>query len=136
MRDLIERQAVLNAIAANCIRENEYNLTSSRIKNAVEQLPSVNVAEKTDDYKQGWHDAIEKALKEAYTIHHYGDIFRVVQEETLIGVGMAYEQVNAEKTGHWRDKDDKSAVCSCCNRNNTLYGDFCKWCGAKMEVEE
>ena len=36
------------------------------------------------------------------------------------------------KTGHWIDKDEKSAVCSCCNRNNTLYGDFCKWCGAKM----
>ena len=40
----------------------------------------------------------------------------------------------AEKTGRWIDKDDKSAVCSCCNRNNTLYGDFCKWCGAKMEA--
>lgn len=36
------------------------------------------------------------------------------------------------KTGHWIDKDEKSAVCSCCNRNNTLYGDFCKWCGAKI----
>ena len=36
------------------------------------------------------------------------------------------------ETGHWIDKDEKSAVCSCCNRNNTLYGDFCKWCGAKM----
>ena len=36
------------------------------------------------------------------------------------------------KTGHWIDTDEKSAVCSCCNRNNTLYGDFCKWCGAKM----
>ncbi len=35
------------------------------------------------------------------------------------------------KTGHWIDLDGKSAVCSCCYRNNTLYGDFCKWCGAK-----
>ena len=39
----------------------------------------------------------------------------------------------APKTGHWIEKDGSaSAVCSCCNRNNTLYGDFCKWCGAKM----
>ena len=36
------------------------------------------------------------------------------------------------KIGHWIDLDEKSAVCSCCNRNNTLYGDFCKWCGARM----
>ena len=39
-------------------------------------------------------------------------------------------------TGHWIDKDEKSAVCSCCNRNNTLYGDFCKWCGAKMVEQQ
>ena len=36
------------------------------------------------------------------------------------------------KTGHWIDKDGNSAVCSCCNKNNTLYGDFCKSCGAIM----
>ena len=40
------------------------------------------------------------------------------------------------KTGHWIDKEEKTAVCSRCNRNNLLYGDFCKWCGAKMESEE
>ena len=40
--------------------------------------------------------------------------------------------VNSQQTGHWIDLDEKSAICSCCNRNNTLYGDFCKWCGAKM----
>lgn len=43
--DAISRQAVLNAIMANNIRENEYNLTSSRIKEAVEDLPSVNPQE-------------------------------------------------------------------------------------------
>lgn len=40
------------------------------------------------------------------------------------------------KTGHWINIDEKSAVCSCCNRNNTLYGDFCKWCGADMRKEQ
>ena len=39
--DGISRQAVLDAIEKNCIWENEYNLTSSRIKSAVEKLPSV-----------------------------------------------------------------------------------------------
>ena len=39
--DCVSRQAVLDAIAANCVWENEYNLTSSRIKKAVEDLPPV-----------------------------------------------------------------------------------------------
>ena len=41
--DCISRQAVLDAITANCIWENEYNLTSSRIKKVVENLPSVTL---------------------------------------------------------------------------------------------
>ena len=36
------------------------------------------------------------------------------------------------KMGYWTDIDEKSAVCSCCYRNNTLYGNFCKWCGARI----
>lgn len=39
------------------------------------------------------------------------------------------------KMGHWINKDDKSAVCPFCNRNNTLYGDYCKWCGKKVGLE-
>jgi len=44
--DAISRQAVIDAIYANGVWENEYNLTSSRIKKAVEVLPSVTPAEK------------------------------------------------------------------------------------------
>lgn len=41
------------------------------------------------------------------------------------------------RTGYWIDRDEKSATCSCCNMNNVLYGDFCKWCGARMlETQE
>ena len=47
MDDLISRQAVLDAIAANCIWENEYSLTSGRIKKAVEGLPPVTPQPKT-----------------------------------------------------------------------------------------
>ena len=45
--DAISRQAVLEAIMTNCIWENEYNLTSSRIKKAVESLPPVTPKPKT-----------------------------------------------------------------------------------------
>ena len=45
--DCVKRQEVLDAITANCIWENEYNLTSSRIKKVVENLPSVASQPKT-----------------------------------------------------------------------------------------
>ena len=48
--------------------------------------------------------------------------------------GMEHKQ--KPKTGHWINLNEKSAICSCCGRNNILYGDFCKWCGAKMKGEE
>ena len=40
--DAISRKSVIDVIYANAVCENEYNLTSSRIKKAVEELPSVN----------------------------------------------------------------------------------------------
>ena len=45
--DCISRQAVIDAISANSVFENEYNLTASRIQNAVEALPSVTPQQKT-----------------------------------------------------------------------------------------
>ena len=61
-----------------------------RLIKHLDELPSVST-EKTDAYKQGWHDAITTALKETHSILTEEGHFRVVQEETLIGVGMAYE---------------------------------------------
>jgi rubrerythrin len=39
--DVISRQAVLDSINANCVYENEYNLTTKHIKDAIEQLPPI-----------------------------------------------------------------------------------------------
>ena len=35
--------------------------------------------------------------------------------------------------GQWIDADGDNARCGCCNRINHLYGDYCKYCGAKMQ---
>lgn len=59
--DAISRQAVLDAITANCIWENEYNLTSSRIKSAVEKLPPIN-PQKPICPSKGVDPAYEKTL--------------------------------------------------------------------------
>lgn len=42
-------------------------------------------------YNRGWHDALSKALNEAYSIHCEEGNFKVVQSETLIGLGMSRE---------------------------------------------
>lgn len=99
--DAISKQAVLEQI--NCwIGSGEYRYTNATdyLTKRITSLLSVS-AEKTDAYKQGWHDAITTALKETHSVHTEEGHFRVVQEETLIGVGMAYEQVSMEKTGRW-----------------------------------
>lgn len=40
--DAISREAVIDSIHANCVYENEYNLTAKHIEDAVKQLPPVN----------------------------------------------------------------------------------------------
>ena len=94
--DAISRQAVLEEI--NCwIGSGEYRYTNATdyLNKRITSLPSVST-EKTDAYKQGWHDAITTALKETHSVCTEDDPFRVVQEETLIGVGMAYEPQESE----------------------------------------
>lgn len=49
-----------------------------------------------NEYKRGWCDALSKALKETYTIHTEDGIFQVVQAETLIGLGYAIDDSQAE----------------------------------------
>lgn len=89
MDDLIQRQAILEGlarIAKEKARSDAQKSLMGRVMFFIEQLPSVST-EKTDVYKQGWHDAITTALKETHSVHTEEGYFRVVQEETLIGVG-------------------------------------------------
>ena len=49
-----------------------------------------------NEYKRGWCDALSKALDEAYTIHLEEGSFQVVQAETLMGLGCAIDDSQAE----------------------------------------
>ena len=49
-----------------------------------------------NEYKRGWCDALSNALKETYTIHTEEGSFQVVQKETLIGLGYAIDDSQAE----------------------------------------
>ena len=108
--DLISRQAVLELVA-------DYNLSMGQVVRGIHALPSVKSQKPCNDMVS--RGVFKQVMWE-----------RDVAIEQLKDLG--YKLGEKPKTGHWIDKDDKSAVCSCCNRNNTLYGDFCKWCGAKM----
>lgn len=55
--DCVRRQAVIDAINANCVFENEYNLTASRILNAVEALPSVTPKPKTGRWTEHFDES-------------------------------------------------------------------------------
>ena len=50
--DCISRQAVLDSIHANCVYENEYNLTAKHIEDAVKQLPPVNPQKPKSEWEQ------------------------------------------------------------------------------------
>lgn len=88
------------------------------------------------NYSKGWHDAIGKALNEAYDVVIDGERFSVVQEETLLGLGMSSElpPVSTEKTGHWIDTGS-GQMCSRCGEIQYGYDSFrrfCASCGIRM----
>ena len=96
--DAVSRQAVLDGLASIAKAKAKSDAQKSMMGRTmffVERLPSVSTG-KTVAYKQGWHDAIVTALKETHSVHTEGGNFRVVQEETLIGMGMAYEPQESE----------------------------------------
>ena len=67
----------------------------SDVKDAIKDLLEWS----KNEYKRGWCDALSKALDEAYTIHFEEGSFRVVQAETLIGLGYAIDDSQAESEG-------------------------------------
>ena len=109
-------RAVLDAITVNCIWENEYNLTSSRIKKAVENLPSVRPQEPK-----------------------YCDRNICIKNE-YNGIGCDECEVTKSqepKTGHWIKISPAGIYeCSKCGQN-VMTSDicaykFCHGCSAKM----
>ena len=52
----------------------------------------------SDEYKRGWTDAITLALKETTSYYTEDGVFKAIQEESLIGVGMMVEEQQGECT--------------------------------------
>lgn len=102
--DLI-RRSVLDEIR-QLYKDYQPNLATEVIEfgDALEKLIDNAPTVPERDYSQGWHDAITKALNEAYTITTEDGSFKVVQTETLEGLGMS---MSDNKGGANNEKTDK-----------------------------
>ena len=121
--DAISRQAVIEGLASIAKAKAKSDAQKSMMGRTmffVEQLPSVST-EKTDAYKQGWHDAICAALKETHNVYTDDGTFSVIQEETLIGLEMAYEQVGTDPCTH----DKPCTECPQYDKENHYCPHFC-----------
>lgn len=60
-----------------------------------------------EEYRRGWEDAICKALKETHDYYTEDGVFRAIQEESLIGVGMIMDDkhINGENDNADTDID-------------------------------
>lgn len=102
--------------------------TSEDLQKIIKALSPVN--------PQPCEDAIsrEMALKECHDIVFDGERYRVIQEETLLGLPSVTPQ---PKTGHWMHTTnalgDGIHVCSCCGKLiKQGYLNFCANCGCRM----
>ena len=88
--DLISREALREDLrrffTVEVLEGIEPKTLFAQIMHDIDNAPTV---EPERDYSQGWHDAITKALNEAYTITTEDGSFKVVQTETLEGLGMS-----------------------------------------------
>lgn len=77
------KQAFDNADDINFSYYDFNSVIGKAIRNAT---PLTKVLE--EEYRRGWEDAICKALKETHDYYTEDGVFRAIQEESLIGVGM------------------------------------------------
>lgn len=136
--DLISREALkdklTDTINVNDITKSEWYEGYAACVQVLSEFIDSAQAVPERDYSQGWHDAITKALNEAYTITSEDGSFKVVQTETLEGLGMSMPMPKRPQ-GEWVDSPDGLPEC-CCNlcgaKNVTIWRNFCPNCGADM----
>lgn len=103
------------------------HLAYDKMLKLIDSAPTVPIR----DYSQGWHDAITKALNEAYTVTTDDGTFKVVQTETLEGLGMSMPMPERPQ-GEWILNKDENPECPFCHHSFTYWGNFCGNCGADM----
>lgn len=152
--DCISRKAVIDAINANCVWENEYNLTSSSIKKAVENLPSVKPQEHCEDAVS--RAEVKKIAKEMYLeanmkldaktisdcISCTSSKCREVLERKLQAINSVTPQ--EQRKEYWIIDGHHRRCPKCneyfCNKDaegNNIANSFCPNCGAGLrEVQE
>lgn len=122
--DAISRQAVLD-LAKKGVLVSNGNYKS--VCKAINELPSVNLMPCEDAISR------EMALKECHDIVVDGERYRVIQEETLLGLPSVKPQ--EPKTGYWIETETDDPYwyrCSRCNRRIDDRENYCPNCGCCM----
>lgn len=123
-------------------------------EDSISRADALRVAK--NEYLRGWHEALCKALSEKYSIHCEEGNFNVIQEETIIGLGLsmncalgkdvesymsAMPSVTPKcKAGKW---ENGNSICPFCGEDKfkdldaDIWADwqpkYCPNCGARME---
>lgn len=155
-----DEQTIANLKKLKSIHNGSYGADIDIAIKALEQQPCEDCVSRADalcvaknEYLRGWHEALCKALNEEHSIHCEEGKFKVIQEETIIGLGLSMNcalgkdvesymsaippVTPTRKKGKWIPKNSflLRYKCSECNCESEKYN-FCPNCGAEMEVGE
>ena len=64
--------------------------------NAKEEIERTLEFRCQNEYNRGWHDALISALKEAINVSCDGEVFKMVQVETLKGLGLSRDYASSK----------------------------------------
>ena len=110
MKDLIERQAAIDAIESNAYRHTYVDQIIDIIKALPPAQPETKLVAKVEVSKEDIRSAVDKAVA------------RIKAE-------------SERKMGCWID-EGTNYFCSECHRGCWVNSDYCPWCGAQMLLPE
>jgi hypothetical protein len=122
----------------------ELEKNSKKLEKKFGELDCISTADALrvakNEYLRGWHNALCKALREKYSIHCEEGDFRVIQEETITGLGLSMNCAAGKDVesymstiprvtpirpkGHW-----------ICDGKGRSFADYhCSECGLKLAL--
>lgn len=82
-----------------------------------------------------FHEYIEHIMGRPVYTHELAIMADEIKEKAKADfIALCVEEDPAK--GYWINPFYDNAICSCCNRLNTVYGAYCKHCGAKMVLPQ
>ena len=121
MAEYIERDCLIDMIAERNRNTCNGKMSCIQMKRMVESIPAADVVSRCDYNQAAWErDQAIKQLREDY------------------GVGLGEKKsvdVSPVRYGRWIYHDDGVITCSECGNGESRNSHYCRYCGAKMDLE-